>query len=465
MYTKNSAIIVTMKNSLAIIVITLCLLSTSSRNALADQDNKLLEKARQEYKRGNLDKALNLLIEDLKKNPDDGTTHYYLGLVRKQMGEDLPALQELELAARLLPADTLSAYTKQAVNQIQASEQKLPEKPKPKEWFEVLGDSVSQLFNGQKENRQGKELEPWQMPDLMAGVDDIYRQAKRMVRSQDKKHGRHSGYQSWAAKTMSMADIQDLVRKSKYINPDSWASHKDGVKSLRQAPANTQEWDFWIARYKRAFQYILMSHLAKEGEVRPYGSSACIFSIDKDGNLRGHIYASTASAKLNKCLIKTIQELNHSRILQFPKNAKITGYNFQMKWHFGKLLRYIAYVRAIKKQQLELAQRAAEAKLLAAQQEARAKLLEKKTKNKERLIAKQKRLALLKKKREEEALAYTRKADVSAIVLPKPKPLELKARQLTLADVPYSETLDTMEGDPFSQIDDRTIMNWPDVNR
>ncbi|HMP53968.1 MAG TPA: hypothetical protein PKD05_20635, partial [Candidatus Melainabacteria bacterium] len=175
-----------------------------------------------------------------------------------------------------------------------------------------------------------------------------------------------------------------------------------------------------------------------------------------------HIYASTASQRLNRCLLKTIRELNHSRILEFPRGSKITGYNFQMKWDFGKLLRFIAYVRAVKKRQAELvAQQEAEAKLLA-KKALEAKVLA--LKKKDAALAREKRLALLKEKQALEA-QYERKAEVAGMVLPEPKPVELKARQLTLADVPFSEDFKEVDGDPFSTIDDATIMRWPDVNR
>ena len=444
-----------MRQPLTVLLAVLILASNGLfQGVQAESDSKLIEKARAEYAKGDYEKAIALLQEDMKNNPEDGTTHFYLGLVKKEMGEDLPALDELELAARLLPPETLAAYTKQALDTAKAGQTKtgvktLPLPPKPKDWWQ----SVQESFDLSK---------PFQMPDMMAGFDEMYRQAKKMVKGQDKARKRGGSYQSWAAKTMSMADIQDLVRKSKVINPDRWASHPDGLQSFRQTPPDSPAWDYWINRYKRSFQYILMSHLAKEGEVNPYGSVACIFSIDNKGNLRGHIYASTASQRLNRCLLKTIRELNHSRVLEFPRGAKISGYNFQMKWDFGKLLRFIAYVRAIKKRQAELlAQQEAEAKLMA-KKALEAKLLAQK--KKDAALAKQKRLALLKKKQALEA-QYERKAEVAGLVLPAPKPVELKARQMTLADVPFSENLPEVEGDPFSSIDDATIMRWPDVNR
>lgn len=432
----------------------------------AESSEKLIQQAKKEYEAGNFKNALNLLIKDLEQNPDDGTTHYYMGLVRREMGQDLPALKELELAARLLPAETLNSYATQAIAEIEADERKLPEEPK-QDWFKDISDSVTEFFGGKPKGKSSTSSKPtpWQMPDLMAGVDEAFRQTKRMIKGYTQNKKRKPGYYSLQAKTMSMADIQDLVRKSRVVNKDKWASHTDGLKSFRQSPKDSPGWDYWIARFKRSFQYILMSNLAKEGEVRPYGSAACIFSLDNRGNLRGHIYASTASDRLNRCLIKTIRELDHSRILKFPKSAKITGYNFQMSWQFGKLLRYIAYVKAVKAKRLKLIKEQeakAEAEKLKLEKETKAKLLAKKKEAQRK--ARLKRIALAKKKREAQK-QHVVKTEVEGLILPKPKPIELRAKQLTLKDVPFNEALDTASGDPFSKIDDKTIMNWPDVNR
>jgi hypothetical protein len=61
-----------------------------------------------------------------------------------------------------------------------------------------------------------------------------------------------------------------------------------------------------------------------------------------------------------------------------------------------------------------------------------------------------------------------RKAEVSAQVIQKPKPVEMKAVALRLSDVLMSnelrKELKTEKGDVFKGIDDRQIMSWPDVS-
>ena len=58
--------------------------------------------------------------------------------------------------------------------------------------------------------------------------------------------------------------------------------------------------------------------------------------FDNKGNLRGHVYASTGNKLLNDCLVKTMRDLDHSRILAFPADSRVTGFNFRMVWDFGK---------------------------------------------------------------------------------------------------------------------------------
>ena len=136
-----------MRKPLTILLAVLILASNGLvQGVQAESESKLIEKVRAEYAKGDYEKAIALLQEDMKNNPEDGTTHFYLGLVKKEMGEDLPALDELELAARLLPAETLAAYTKQAIDTAKAGQTKtgvktLPLPPKPKDWWQSVQES------------------------------------------------------------------------------------------------------------------------------------------------------------------------------------------------------------------------------------------------------------------------------------------------------------------------------------
>ncbi|NWF65745.1 MAG: hypothetical protein HXY38_15740, partial [Chloroflexi bacterium] len=260
---------------------------------LAEQSHTLILKAIGEYQKGNYDKAAALLATDLRENPDNGLSHYYLGLVQKRLGQDVQALGELEMAARQLQPEMVEALTREAMDKNQDILPKIPVLKQPREpnWFEWVGAGWNQMVTGKTESGDPA-------PDFMDSLEDMYRQSKRWVKSigKDPKKAKKKQYTPTYASSMPLEDMLELVNKSRKLNNKSWASHPDGLAKYRQAPENTREWDFWINRFTRAFQYILLKHLAKEGGDHLTGSAACIFSIDKTGKLRGHIYASTADS-------------------------------------------------------------------------------------------------------------------------------------------------------------------------
>jgi hypothetical protein len=265
-----------------------------------------------------------------------------------------------------------------------------------------------------------------------------------------------------------MDEMLDLVEKSKTINVPTWASHSDGLTVFHQAPEGIPEWDFWIARFKRSIQHVLLKRLNAEATEQVRGAAAAIFSVDRKGNLRGSIYATTADSVLNKCLVEAIKDLNHSRILAFPANSNITGWNFQMTWNFGKMLAYIHNYRQ-QQHQAEVARlmndvlmRDAQlkAKILKAKREAELKAkLAKLALDKKKTAAK-----LLEQKRAQAALTEIKaEAEVEGRVLVAPSPKELRAVTLELNDLSANKVIPGT--DPFAGIDDNQILSWPDLNR
>ncbi len=452
-----------------IAIVLVCLFTVAG---VADaQSNPLLQEVISEYKSGNYEKAAMLLSEDLKKNPDDGVTHYYLGMVKKKMGDDSHALDELEWAARLCPPEMIQGLTSQALNDKSDALPKVPKIITPKsDWFGMLGTSVSQVFGAPKAvpkvTEDGDVLMP--PPVMFSSMDDLVRQGKKLVNSKvnevKKVHG-GSQYKSWAADVMPMGDMMDLVDKSKSINATKWASHSDGLSKFHQAPENTSDWDFWIQRFTRAFQHVLTSHMFRDTKTEVNGKAACIFSVDKRGNLRGHIYASTGDSVLNTCLLKTIQSMNHSRILEFPPSSKIQGFNFRMTWDYANILRYI---RAYKQVQAAREKKALE-EIIAKQTEA--------------LLLKQKEIAADKAKAEklkalrEKQIARAKakllelsqvKTDVVGQVITPIRPAELRAVALSINDANIKKMPNVPAGqqiDPFRNLSDEQIMSWPDLSR
>ena len=420
------------------------------------------------YKAGKFGEAANLLLTDLKEHPDDSKTHYYLGLALKKQGYDMSALKELEMAARLAPPEMITSFAQEKLEGL--DKPVLPAAPaKPKDWFAQMTSSVTDFMGLTKPTTSKPEEKPatlaaFEMPDLFGSMKDAIRNGKKMIKGassggQESSRRRTGG----PAEIMHMGEMLDLVEKSKSINVPAWASHAEGLTVYHQAPENIPEWDYWIARFKRSIQHVLLKRLNAESTDQVRGAAAAIFSVDRKGNLHGSIYATTADSILNKCLVEAIRDLNHSRILAFPANSNISGWNFQMTWNFGKMLAYVHNYREQAKQREAINELTA---LLAADTQLKAKIL--KAKNERELKAKMKKLAKQKElATKAKLIEQTReiKAEVEGHIMTKPTVKELRAVTLELNDLNTTPGAPIPEGDPFASIDDNKILSWPDLNR
>ena len=439
------------------------------KKALKLDSKTAVKLALKAYKSGNYGEAANLLLNDLKEHPDDSKTHYYLGLALKKQGYDMSALKELEMAARLAPPEMIGAFAAEKLEGLdKAALPVLPAAPaKPKDWFAQMTSSVTDFIGLTKPeaNKPINSEKPaasanFEIPDLFGSMKDANRSGKKMIKTAS--GASPSRRTSGPAEIMHMDEMLDLVEKSKTINVPAWASHAEGLTVYSQAPEGTPEWDYWIARFKRSIQHVLLKRLNAESTDQVRGAAAVIFSVDRKGNLHGSIYASTADSVLNKCLVGAIRDLNHSRILAFPANSNITGWNFQMTWNFGKMLAYVHNYREQVKQ-AEAIKQLTDA--LAADAQIRAKIL--KAKSERELKAKMKKLAkekdlvtkakLLEQNREI-------KAEVEGHIMTKPTIKELRAVTLELNDLNTAAGAPVVDGDPFASIDDNKILSWPDLN-
>lgn len=431
----------------------------------------MIEKAIAEYQAGYYDKAALIIQQDLKDHPDEGMSHYYLGLVKKRLGDDSQALNELEWGARLCPPEVIESLAKQVTDYKNDTLPKVPfVVPAKNDWWSVVSTSASELLGGKKPEAKVTDLGAIELPpqDLGGSMDDLYKQGKQWLRSITEKKKAESAapqapYHSWAAGIMPMRDMHMIIDKSRHINDATWASHQDGVKKFQQCPEHNASWDHWIARFRRAFQHVLTCYLARDSKGEVTGSAASIFSIDKNGNLRGHIYASTGDGILNDCLLKTIRSLNHSRILEFPYGTKVTGWNFQMSWNFGRILAMIDYAKARRKALME--KQAQEALALTA---TKAQL-----QNKVGEQAKPGKPAGKPATKSNTKVASARlippplnvRTKVLGELLPRSAQLQLKAVADSISDKAVTSSKGTKDTDIFSTISDREIMNWPDLSQ
>jgi len=450
----------------------------------------VIDQALKAYKTGHYGQAAAILANDLQVNPDDGTVHYYMGMALKRQGMDMKALNELEKAARLCPPEMIKKFADEQIGNLDEPEplggaaKAAPAPAPPGDWLSGLGNGINQMFGGKPAaptvagasttdatKSSGTPAFPPlsffpAMPDVMGQIKDAVKQGKKMLRGNAgpdkgpaKNHVDFSRRQAGEAEIMHMDEMQALVQKSHAMNMPDWASSSDGLTAFDQAPEGTPEWDYWIGRFKRSFQHVLLRRLNKEATDQVHGAAACIFSVDRAGNLRGQVYATTADPALNKCLVEAIRDLNHSRVLAFPSTTRISGWNFQMSWNFGV---YLAIVDAYREQQKREA--TVEALLKMVKEDTTIKAILAKDKEK---IARAKRLAAEKVLKAKLVKPVPdAKAEVSGRVVSRGAERELQAVAIEMKDLtPVSPGAAQPNEDPFANINDRTINSWPDLNR
>lgn len=451
------------------------------------QPSDLMRQAIDLYSQGRLEEAAALMQKDLRDNPENGVAHEYMGKILEKQGYDKQALQEFEMAFRLVPQGVVDAGIKTASQAMSGKPSGAVSQPKnanpSSNWFENtwnnVVDNTTKFFGGTPAprpttssnstpgsfdlNRDPTEQMPFwlplAMPDLAKNIKKMWKEGRKKVMSMVHKNQGQNTPGGWHPyKSISMAELEDIIEKCQNMNTEKWASHPDRVRQFSAVPPDNREWDFWISRYRRAFQFILLHHLEEYAKDETRGATSIAFSVDKNGKLRGCIFATTSNDNLNRCLLETIQDLNGSRILKFPANSPIEGWNFTMSWDFRRMLAIVKARREFQKQQLALqraqtdvaAKNSIEALLLAEK-----KLTEARAEEESLLLEKVQKPELI------------RKQEVSAVIVQAPKPVELKAVALKLSDVLMNKNINPKKAkgsDVFKNIDDRQIMSWPDVS-
>jgi len=385
----------------------------------------LIQKAIEYYNSGNLTQAIPLFVQDLKANPDNGTAHYYLGLALKKIGQDANAINELETAVKVCPAGLTQTLAEQALHAGLAPEKKAEAPPV---WSSLMAAATGNLFGVETiPTARGVSIKP---PDLAGPLSDTIKNGKRWLKNggppAESSHrvGGSRPY-SVAADVMSLGDLMELANQSRSIDA-RWRSNPNGVVRYSQAPEFTPDWDHWILVFRKAFNRQLFRHLGKNYRDEKGGMASVIFSLDKEGHLRGCIYESTADDIVNQCLVETVREMNGTYILAFPPTSHVTGWNFRMNWNFARAL---AYIKASRERQ---AIAEAKARILTTEAKLKQKSLEAAQK------AKAEKLAQLPDKKTAAKIVPSLQVrqKVSALLMPKAKPLELKAVPMKLTDLP-----------------------------
>jgi hypothetical protein len=385
-----------------------------------------LSDAIQEYNTGNVDKAVALLLQELKRDPENGRAHYYLGSALKKVGADANAVHELEMAIKYCPPGTLQALAQQALHGDFKEDEPPPTQPPQSNFFSGLFTFFQPPASQTTATTQSTSNR-FQMPDMFHPVSDAIKSTKSWVKKQapppqaapEASVGRPSFDDT---ETIHMGDMLRIAEESQKVNPNA-QSHPSGVMRFPQAPEGTTEWNMWIRRFRMTFNKELFRHMATQAKDETGGTASVIFSVDNKGHLRGCVYSSTSADTVTSCLLQTIRELDKSYVLAFPSNSHISGWNFRMKWNFRRALVYIQYIRRRKAEAL-----AAIAKMQQEELKTTAMIKSKALQAAE--LAKAKKLVV------KAPPPIVVKTGVSGLIVQKPKPVELKAVPLKLSDMP-----------------------------
>ncbi len=269
------------------------------------------------------------------------------------------------------------------------------------------------------------------MPD----VGEAWKDTKHWFRSQGKVLRNIGKKPSDARQTSNgepdiipMGEMLNLADDSRKLAAQKQSHLGSPVVVFEQAPENSREWDLWISRFRRTFDAQVFRHIFKDAKDEKTGTASVIFSVDRQGHLRGAVYSATADDTMQQCLLKAIRELDKSYVLAFPPDSRISGWNFRMTWNFGKALTFVSRVR---EQRAKLAAQRTQITIDTS-------ALLKKMKQ-DQLTAQAKKLADEKKRIAKTKLAVhvppppVIKTDVNAQLI---KPVELKASAMKLSDMP-----------------------------
>lgn len=136
----------------------------------------------------------------------------------------------------------------------------------------------------------------------------------------------------------TVASREDITAKAQQSGGRRMDSHRDGVAVFEAAPENRgelqREWDRWIENFRLSFNTVLFRDL---GPLRKAlsGRSEMVFSVDSRQRLRARVVRSDAPSFFNEQLLQTTRTLDGNRVLSFPRESTIPGYNFTMSWDYG----------------------------------------------------------------------------------------------------------------------------------
>lgn len=130
-------------------------------------------------------------------------------------------------------------------------------------------------------------------------------------------------------------DISNLIGKSKSVKLQD--SHTGGPQKFTAAPEGGSlkgSWDRWIQNFRITFNNTMYRKIGG-GKWALWGNSKMVFSVDKNGKLRGRIISSSAPYFWDHYLLETTRSMDRHSVLSFPRGSSIPGFNFTMGWNNG----------------------------------------------------------------------------------------------------------------------------------
>ena len=262
------------------LLIILTLQHQSDRAAWAEEID-WLNRGIAEYSAGQYNQAVNSLSLAASKNESSDLAHYYLANSLLRIGHKARALQEYEKACNA--SQTAEMY-RNCAQVLKAYNLALPPPP------------------------------PLAQHPRRRSVLDQYQ-------------------------TSSLDRINALAEQKSDGKTRFADSHRDGLEVFRCSPEGSPElkaaWDQWIENYRLTFGSTLGPRVraAKIGKLS--GSALMVFSVDKNRRLRGRIVRSDAPVMFNYFLLETTRRIDRAAILDFPAASTLPGYNFTMTWDYG----------------------------------------------------------------------------------------------------------------------------------
>lgn len=137
----------------------------------------------------------------------------------------------------------------------------------------------------------------------------------------------------WMAPASSspLEKFHDMAHRSRAADPHS-DSHRDGVAIFKQTPG--AEFDSWITEFRIRYGKAFMQQLNSKGMRQAFGRTQMVFSVDKDHHLRSRLVQTTAPSVVTDCLLDATRFMDGKALLDFPPGVKADGFNFAMAWTY-----------------------------------------------------------------------------------------------------------------------------------